>query len=506
MDRLAKAYLAKADSASGPARGTEGDRNVFRRHVGGHSRRRAGPAGGRAEALQGRSSKFAERAYRRPLRVPNETTCWRFITSSAGTRNLGHDEAAARHPGHRADVASFLLPRRPRAEPGTAVRPLSDYELASRLSYFLWSSMPDAELLAHAAAGDLHQPNVLTAQARRMLRDPRVRGLATEFAGNWLDFRRFEEHNSVDRERFPSFTNELRQAMFEEPIRYFIDIAQRNRSVLDLLYGNDTFVNRSLAQALRHVRAAEGSGRMGPRRRRAAPSAAAACCRWRSFSPRTAPGLRTSPVKRGYWVVRRLLGEQIPPPPPTVPQLPKDEAKLGDADAAASPRAAPRRQELCRLPSPLRFDRPGLRGLRPDRRTPRPGIWADTRPDRCDLPRRQRAQGAGGGCANICATNGRIDFVDNLCRKLFIVCAGPRLAALRQDMHSTRCGRRLAADDTRSAVWSNAIVTSPQFLNKRGATILGHGRIDAGGMAATNINRGIGTMVHNRTSSPAARC
>src|SRR5207249_5894816 len=131
-------------------------------------------------------------------------------------------------------------------KPGAGAQPLSDYALASRLSYFLWSSMPDAELLGHAAAGDLHQPEVLVAQARRMLRDPRVRGLATEFGGNWLDFRRFEEHNAVDRERFPSFTNELRQAMFEEPIRYFVDVAQRNRSVLDLLYGNDTFVNRPL--------------------------------------------------------------------------------------------------------------------------------------------------------------------------------------------------------------------------------------------------------------------
>src|SRR5262249_57232109 len=95
---------------------------------------------------------------------------------------------------------------------------------------------------------DLHRPDVLTAQARRMLRDPRVRGLATEFAGNWLDVRRFEEHNSVDRGRFPGFTPELRQAMFEEPIRYFVDVAQKNRSVLDLLYGKDTFVNRPLAR------------------------------------------------------------------------------------------------------------------------------------------------------------------------------------------------------------------------------------------------------------------
>jgi hypothetical protein len=87
-----------------------------------------------------------------------------------------------------------------------AFRPLSAYSLASRLSYFLWSSMPDEELLARAAAGDLNQPAVLLAQARRMLKDERARGLATEFAGNWLDFRRFEDHNAVDRERFPAFT------------------------------------------------------------------------------------------------------------------------------------------------------------------------------------------------------------------------------------------------------------------------------------------------------------
>src|SRR5438477_1983232 len=108
--------------------------------------------------------------------------------------------------------------------------------------------MPDEALLARAAAGDLHKPAVLKAEARRLLRQPRVRGLATEFGGNWLDIRRFEEHNAVDRQRFPTFTNELRQAMFEEPIRYVIDIAQRDRSVLDILYGKDTFVNPALAK------------------------------------------------------------------------------------------------------------------------------------------------------------------------------------------------------------------------------------------------------------------
>ena len=126
--------------------------------------------------------------------------------------------------------------------------PLSAYALASRLSYFLWSSMPDEELLAHAAAGDLQKPDVLLAQARRMLKDDRARGLATEFGGNWLDFRQFEEHNAVDRERFPSFNNDLREAMFQEPIRFIEDVIRNDRSVLDLLYGNYTFVNPVLAR------------------------------------------------------------------------------------------------------------------------------------------------------------------------------------------------------------------------------------------------------------------
>ena len=100
---------------------------------------------------------------------------------------------------------------------------LSDYSLASRLSYFLWSSMPDAELMKHAAAGDLHRPDVLKAQARRMLKDPKISGLATEFTGNWLVFRQFETNNSVDRQRFPAFNDDLREAMFQEPIHFMQD-------------------------------------------------------------------------------------------------------------------------------------------------------------------------------------------------------------------------------------------------------------------------------------------
>ena len=89
--------------------------------------------------------------------------------------------------------------------------------------------MPDAELLAHAARGDLRRRDVLVAQVRRMLRDERVTRLATEFATNWLGVRRFEEFNSVDRERFPAFTNDLRQAFFEEPVRFLHALIREDR-------------------------------------------------------------------------------------------------------------------------------------------------------------------------------------------------------------------------------------------------------------------------------------
>ena len=222
-----------------------------------------------SRATSRRSQAFAERAYRRPLSRAERDDLLAFYRELRAAGRAGPRRRGARHGRQRADVAPLLLPRRPGRGGRRPSRPLSDYALASRLSYFLWSSMPDDELLAHAAAGDLHQPDVLVAQARRMLRDDRVRGLATEFGGNWLDFRRFEEHNGVDRERFPSFTDELRQAMFEEPIRFFVDVVQPGS------LGARSALRRSHVRqpgpgpALRHARPERRARRVGPRRRRA---------------------------------------------------------------------------------------------------------------------------------------------------------------------------------------------------------------------------------------------
>jgi len=407
---------------------------------------------------------FTERAYRRPMTKTERDELLAFYRKLRKKDELSHEDAL------RDTIASVLLSPHfcYRTTQATAkAQPLSDFELANRLSYFLWSSMPDSELQAHAAKGDLAKPDVLKAQTRRMLRDPKVRGFATEFAGNWLDVRRFEEHNAVDRQRFPTFTNELRQAMFEEPIRYVTDIVQRDRSVLDLIYGKDTFVNRSLAKHYGmptesakksdrdwvHVENADKYGRGG-----LLPMAV--------FLTKNAPGLRTSPVKRGYWVVRRVLGEQIPPPPPTVPELPMDEAKLGDL-TLAQVLARHRADKAC-AGCHNRFDAVGLvfeeYGPIGERRTKDLGGHAvqtlATFPDAKDR------RGLDGLRAYL-KEKRQDDFVDNFCKKLYsYALSRSLLLSDRKSLDAMKA--KLVADDYRFGSLVESMVMSPQFLQKRG--------------------------------------
>jgi hypothetical protein len=463
ITRLARAYLAKA-RRQGAGREALGAIETYFKDISAAIRRveqaRRAAEPGHVEALL----RFAARAYRRPLSAAERDDLLAFYRTLRRRDGLGHEEAL------RDTLASVLLSphfcyRLDLAEPGAATRPLSGYALASRLSYFLWSSMPDDELLARAAAGDLHRPDVLKAQARRMLRDPRVRGLATEFGGNWLDFRRFEEHNGVDRARFPGFTNELRQAMFEEPIRYLVDVAGRNRSVLDLLSGGDTFVNPVLA---RHYgmpvppRGPDGWARVEDARRHGRGGLLSMAV----FLTKNAPGLRTSPVKRGYWVVRRLLGEEIPPPPPTVPELPKDEARLGELPLPQM--LARHREDKSCAGCHRRFDSVGLafEGFGPvgERRAKdQGGRPVQTRGTFPDGSERDGLDGLRGYLRE----RRQDDFLDNLCKKLFSYALG-RGTLLSDKKALDEMRLRLSADGYAFGSLVGTIVTSPQFLNKRG--------------------------------------
>ena len=269
---------------------------------------------------------FARRAYRRPLTATERTDLLAYYQTLRQKDGLSHEDAV-----RDCLVAVLVSPdfayRIDLVDANDRIRPLSDFALASRLSYFLWASMPDEELLAVAAKGELRRPEVLVRQAKRMLKDARVRGLVTEFGGNFLDFRRFEEHNAVDRERFSTFDNELRQAMFEEPVRFMLDMVQQGRPVTDLLFGTHTFVNPVLAKHYGMPDVAGGADTW-VRVDEADKYGRGGLLPMGVFLTKNAPGLRTSPVKRGYWVVKTVLGEHIPPPPAAVPELPRDEAKL----------------------------------------------------------------------------------------------------------------------------------------------------------------------------------
>ena len=323
--------------------------------------------------------------------------------------------------------------------------------------------MPDDELLRHAAAGDLSSPAVLLAQARRMLRDPRVRGLATEFGGNWLDFRHFETINTIDRDRFPQFTDDLREAMYQEPIRFVEDLIRSNGSVLDLLYGRHTFVNPILAK---HYGMPEvtGSDDTWVRVDDADQYGRGGLLPMAVFLTQNAPGLRTSPVKRGFWVVHRVLGEMIPPPPPVVPELPHDEAasSLPLREALANHRANP----VCGS-CHARFDAMGLvfEGYGPVGEA-RVKDLAGRRVDiSAVFP--GGSQGAGlDGLKTYIRERRQQDFIRTMSRNL-LAYALNRSPQLSDEPLVGEMENRLRNGQYRFDALVEAIVASPQFLNAR---------------------------------------
>ena len=200
--------------------------------------------------------------------------------------------------------------------PNTSYR-ISDVELASRLSFFLWSSIPDDELLDLAIAGDLSKPGVVETQARRMLADTRAKALVTNFGSQWLHLRNLESARP-DMRLFPSFDDNLRQAMRRETELHLETVLERDRSVLELISSEYTFLNERLAKhyGIPHVYGSwfrkvslDGDSKRG------------GLLRQGSILTVTSYNTRTSPVVRGHWVLENLLGVPPPPPPAAVPAL-----------------------------------------------------------------------------------------------------------------------------------------------------------------------------------------
>lgn len=196
---------------------------------------------------------------------------------------------------------------------------LNDYELASRLSYFLWSSMPDDELLAQATQGDLHHDAVLDEQVRRMLKDPKSQALVDNFAEQWLQLRILNEI-TPDPKQFPEFNPELRDDMKQETRRFFEYIMREDRPILEFLDGPYTFVNERLARHYGLNDLPQGAGTEFQRVRLDGKNRAGLLTQGSILTLTSNPD-RTSPVKRGKWVMEVILDQPPPPPPPNVPEL-----------------------------------------------------------------------------------------------------------------------------------------------------------------------------------------
>jgi len=367
-------------------------------------------------------------------------------------QDLAHEDAI-RQLLARVFVSPAFLYRGENAAPGSDPAPVSDWELATRLSYFLWSSTPDAELLASAAAGELRNPDVLAAQSRRMLSDPRIRRLATEFGAQWLHVRDLATLDEKSERHFPTFAD-LRADMQEETVLFFVDLFQNDRSVLSLLDADHSFVNKPLAEHYgipidgedwRRVDGMRDRGRGG-------------ILGFSSTLAKHSGASRTSPILRGNWVYEVVLGEKLPKPPKDVPVLP-DEAPEGLTERqlieqhSSDPSCARCHAKL----DPLGFALEGFDAI---------GRFREGADTQATLEDGTQFTGIEGLRSYLLKTR-RDDFSRQFCRKLLGYALG-RSVQLSDQQLLNEMQSELKANDHRVRSAIELIVQSPQFQNARG--------------------------------------
>ncbi len=264
---------------------------------------------------------FARKAYRRPLKADDVPRLMKLFVL-ADSKGEKFDDAIKLPLKAILCSPHFLFRVEDDPKPPATSRPLNDHEFAVRLSYFLWSSMPDDELMKLADKGDLRKPDVLKAQVLRMLKDWKAHSLTYDFAGQWLMLRSMWGVQP-DAKMFPAFDDKLKAAMVGETEAYFDNIVKNDRSVLEFLDSDYTFVNERLAkhygikgvfgEKFREVKLTDGK-RGG-------------VLTHASILTVTSNPTRTSPVKRGKWVLDNLLASPPPPAPPDIPELEKTALK-----------------------------------------------------------------------------------------------------------------------------------------------------------------------------------
>lgn len=412
---------------------------------------------------------LAERAYRRPLRT-EEAESLRALHRDLRKRGQGV-EAALRGVFTAVLMSPNFFLRYNEPPSGPGLHPLSDDALASRLSYFLWSSVPDQELLTAARAGKLQDEAALASQNRRMLADPKIAAFSREFFGQWLRYRDYLSKDAINAASFPGYDDQLREAMFEEPVRLATWLIQEDKPITNLLNSDVTFVNATLARHYggeilqqynkqaakagewRRVEGLRGMGRGG-------------LFGMGVVLTKTSKAERTSPVKRGFWAVHHLLGQHFPPPPADVPELPPGEKQAAKTirelikQHTENPKCA-----LCHT----HFDSLGmaLEGFDPIGRARTKDLAGRPIDDVAVFPDGKTAKGIP-GLIDYIEQHRRQDFVRTLCRK-FLGYALGRSVVLSDQPLLNDMEAALEKNDDRFSVLFETVVRSPQFRQQRGS-------------------------------------
>jgi len=400
---------------------------------------------------------FAARVYRRPLEEA-EITDLRTLYQRFRSEDMSHEEAFRLLLARLFAAAPFLY-RLESVPEGNRSAAVSSWELAGRLSYFLWSSLPDDELFAAATSGALCRNDELERQTVRMLRLPPIRRLATEFGCQWLHVYDFPATEAKNEQLYPEFAT-LRRDMYEEPILFLTDLIQRDGSLLDLLDADHTFANERLAKfyGLPNVTGDEWRRVDGTREH-----GRGGLLGFAAILAKQSGASRTSPILRGNWVSETLLGEKLPRPPQDVPQL-----------AESVPVGLTERQLIERHSSdatcakchqridPLGFALEGFDAIGRRRATTSAAVAIDTRTRLVDgreidgLP----------GLRDYLLQHRRDTVVRHFCRKLLGYALGREIQLSDQPLLDEML-RRLADNEYRVSIVFLSIIQSRQFREIR---------------------------------------
>lgn len=404
---------------------------------------------------------FASLAWRRPMDDVEKRQI-ETLYNDGLAKGLDR-ESAAREVVARVLVSPHFLfktelsPAAPEPESPATDHPVSAWELASRMSYFLWSSKPDEQLRKAAADGSLLKPEVREAQVRRMLRSPKAQALAREFMGQWLEFSGFEKHSAVDAKKFPEFTPELRNDLYRETLSFFAHLIREDRPVREIISADYTFLNERLAKFYGvpgvtggefkqvNVTAQHRGGLLG----------------MGSVLIKTSRSHRTSPVLRGHWLLQSVLGTPVPPPPPDVPELKEHGPKPASVREMLEQHRASKACSSChdRI-DPLGFALENFDAL---------GRFRDK--DEAGLPLDTSAQVKGAkfsgfqGLREYLASHEN-QFSSQFARKLLGYALGRSVLPSDKQLLKAVTARTMASDSHFSAAVLE-IVNSRQFLNRR---------------------------------------